>query len=204
MVIWNTISNITACNEVFSTDCSGNKRTGMGILYSAATILECSSEDMWHVAKGQYQILLVCLTWEWNDSFTQTEHFLFCLNCHTLQITGHSSEKENIYIFISVFIYTYERWKNTYLLCASIRLSPIPFTNRDNLHEKSVSSFWNYEQKHKLRLYNSLNHTFRNDNALWKGWGKIKNSAYYYIMGKRGKLRNILQCLAVKGSQQQH
>jgi len=39
------------------------------------------------------------------------------------------------------------------LLCASIKLSPIPFTNRDSLHEKSVSSSCKHQEIHKLDTY---------------------------------------------------
>jgi len=85
------------------------------------------------------------------------------------------------------------------LLCASIRLSPIPFTNRDSLHEKSVSSFWNYEQKHKLQLCNCLNHTFRNDNALQKGWGKIKKFGILLHHGKEGKIKKHITVFSSEG-----
>jgi len=92
---------------------------------------------------------------EWFLYSNQTFFILFILSYTSENRPFFRKRKSYIYIYIYIYIFLYlftlMNVENTYLLCASIRLSPIPFTNRDSLHEKSVSSFWNYEQKHKLQ-----------------------------------------------------
>jgi hypothetical protein len=90
---------------------------------------------------------------EWFFHSNQTFFILFILSYTSDNRLFFRKRKRFIHTFL--YLFTLMNVENTYLLCASIRLSPIPFTNRDNLHEKSVSSFWNHEQKHKLWLYNT-------------------------------------------------
>jgi len=146
---------------------------------------------------------LLNLTVEWFFHSNQT-FFILLIQSHTSDNRPFFRKRKSfiyiyIYIYIVLYLFTPITIENTYLLCASIRLSPIPFTNRDSLHEKSVSSFWNYEQKHKPQLHNSLNHTFRNDNSLWKRWWKIKKFSILLHHGKERKIKKHITVFSSEG-----